>query len=303
MELAQLEYFVRVAQTKSFTKASIMLSVTQPALSKQIRRLEVELRQSLFNRNGRGISLTEEGTLFLDYAKGILEQVERARNALNQTKDSPIGRVIIATPPAPANALTANFITAFRKCFPRASLEIIEEKSRIVYEWLLMGRINIGFMYDPPESHQLEITPLRSHELFLIAPSARTVVLKDRPIAFRDLAKLPLILPSLPHSTRALVETEAAKIGIRLNVVLEIEGASLILALVQRGHGFSILPDFSLKRSKLSGTLQINEIIKPRLTRTLKMAISLQRPVTRLTRETVKLIEQHLGSGSDDNKR
>ena len=143
MELKQLESFVRVAELGSFTKASITLSVAQPVLSKQVRRLEVELRQTLFNRNGRGILLTEEGKVFFDYAKGIVDQVQRARDALNAAKDSPLGKIVIATPYVSREAFTAGFITAFRARFPRASLEIIEGKSRFIYEWLLSGRIDI----------------------------------------------------------------------------------------------------------------------------------------------------------------
>ena len=152
MDLRQLEYFVRVAELGSFTKASILLSVAQPALSKQVRRLEVELRQSLFNRNGRGIILTQEGALLLEHARGIIEQVERARYALSAIKESPVGKVVIATPPITGKALTAGLITTFRERFPKAALEIIEGKSRFIHEWLMMGRIDIGILYDPPAS-------------------------------------------------------------------------------------------------------------------------------------------------------
>jgi LysR family nitrogen assimilation transcriptional regulator len=72
MDLEQLEYFVRVADLKSFTRASIDIDVAQPALSRQVRQLEVELRQNLLVRNGRGVTLTEAGEIFLEHARGIL---------------------------------------------------------------------------------------------------------------------------------------------------------------------------------------------------------------------------------------
>jgi LysR family transcriptional regulator, nitrogen assimilation regulatory protein len=299
MELKQLDYFVRVAQMGSFTRASIVLAVAQPALSKQIRRLEVELRHTLFNRNGRGISLTEEGVLFLDHAKGILEQVDRARNALNSRRGTPTGKVVIATPPTTGQALTSSFITAFRSRFPAATLEIIEEKSRVIYEWLLMGRIDVGILFDPPASPQLEIAKLKGHPLYLISPARHSRLSRTARIRFRDLAKFPLILPSLSHSTRSLVETEAAKAGIQLNVTLEVEGASFILPLVARGLGHTILLGSSLERSNYAHSLQANTIVQPSLERVLQVAITAQRPVTRLTRETVELIRQHLGAAHE----
>lgn len=303
MDLRQLETFVRVAELGSFTRASIVLSLAQPALSKQIRRLEVELGQSLFSRHGRGIVLTEEGALLLEHARGIIEQVGRARHALNAIKESPLGKVVIATPAVTGKAMTTGIITTFRQRFPKASLEIIEGKSRFITEWLLTGRIDIAILYDPPASPLLEITPLMSHELSLFSLAGKTRAPKGKPVQFRDLGKFPLILPGHPHSIRTLVETEAAKTGVQLNVVLEVDGASFILELVQLGHGYTILPDFSLKRSSFAKTLQLNEIVAPRLKRSLKVAVSTQRPVTRITRETVKLIRQYLGPGSEFGKR
>jgi LysR family nitrogen assimilation transcriptional regulator len=298
MDLKQLEYFVRVAELGSFTRASVTLSVAQPALSKQIRRLELELRQNLFNRNGRGIVLTDEGTLLLSHAKAIIEQVERARQALSDARDSPVGKVVIATPPITGKALMGGFITAFRERFPRASLEIIEGKSRIIHEWLLMGRIDIGIIYDPPPSPLLEVTALRNDELLLVSLASRTVAPKGKPVQFRELHKLPLILPSHSHTIRTLVETAAAKAGIHLNVVLEVEGASFILELIQLGHGYTMLPDFSLSRVGFPRKLQINEVVSPRIKRVLKLAICLQRPVTRLARESVRLLKENLGPDS-----
>jgi len=303
VNLKQIEYFLRVAELGSFTRASIMLSIAQPALSKQVRRLEVELGQTLFSRNGRGILLTEEGALLLEHARGIIEQVGRARHALNAIRESPLGKVVIATPAVTGKTMTTDIITTFRRRFPKASLEIIEGKSRFITEWLLTGRIDIAILYDPPVSPLLEIAPLMNHELSLFSLAGKTLAPKGKPVQFRDLGRYPLILPGRPHSIRTLVETEAAKAGVQLNVVLEVDGASFILELVQLGHGHTILPDFSLRRSSLARTLQLNEIVGPRLKRSLKVAVSTQRPVTRLARETVKLIRHYLGTGSDAVKR
>ncbi|HRM54570.1 MAG TPA: LysR family transcriptional regulator, partial [Ottowia sp.] len=82
MDLKQLSYFVRVAELGSFTRAAAALGVAQPALSRQIRLLEVELRQNLLQRNGRGAVPTEAGALLLEHGRGILHQVARATDEL-----------------------------------------------------------------------------------------------------------------------------------------------------------------------------------------------------------------------------
>jgi LysR family nitrogen assimilation transcriptional regulator len=78
MELRQLEYFVHVAELGSFTRASNFLSIAQPVLSRQVRALEIEFRQALLERNGRGVTLTEAGKRFLEHGRGVLSQIERA---------------------------------------------------------------------------------------------------------------------------------------------------------------------------------------------------------------------------------
>ena len=105
MDLRQLEYFVRVAELGGFTRAAIALGVAQPALSRQVRLLEVELRQTLLARNGRGAVPTEAGQVLLEHARGILHQVDRAREELARLRGGLAGRVTLGLPPSVARAL------------------------------------------------------------------------------------------------------------------------------------------------------------------------------------------------------
>ena len=98
MDLKQLEYFTQVAEMGSFTRAAAFLQVAQPALSRQVRALEVELRQTLLDRNGRGVTLTEAGKRLLAHARGILQQVRRARDDLEDQRGAATGRLAIALP-------------------------------------------------------------------------------------------------------------------------------------------------------------------------------------------------------------
>ncbi|HZF84528.1 MAG TPA: LysR family transcriptional regulator, partial [Burkholderiaceae bacterium] len=99
MDLKQLEYFVRVAELGSFTRASQALDVAQPALSRQVRLLEVELRQNLLVRNGRGVTLTDAGALLLEHGRGILHQVARAQEELAGARGGLAGRGALGRPP------------------------------------------------------------------------------------------------------------------------------------------------------------------------------------------------------------
>jgi DNA-binding transcriptional LysR family regulator len=136
MDLKQLEYFVRVAELGSFTRASAVLDIAQPALSRQVRLLEVELRLNLLTRNCRGVTPTEAGRLLLDHGRGILHQVARTREELGRVHGALAGRVSLGLPPSIAKALTVPLTREFRMRLPRAALSVSEGLSISMQEGL-----------------------------------------------------------------------------------------------------------------------------------------------------------------------
>src|SRR5271165_82955 len=99
MQLKQLEYFRHVAELGSFTRAATFLSVVQPALSRQVRQLEIELGQTLFKRNGRGVNLTDAGARLIEHTRGIRTQVGRARQELDEERNGDSGHITLGLPP------------------------------------------------------------------------------------------------------------------------------------------------------------------------------------------------------------
>ena len=114
MNFKQLESFVHVAELGSFSKAALVQGIAQPALSRQVRALEIELRQPLFDRNGRGVTLTPAGQRLLAHGRGILQQVERARQDLDEHRGAATGLLSIGLPPSVGRALTAPLVETFR---------------------------------------------------------------------------------------------------------------------------------------------------------------------------------------------
>src|SRR5215218_8906758 len=156
MDLRQLEYFVRVAELGSFTRAAIALDVAQPALSRQVRLLEVELRQNLLTRNGRGAIPTEAGKLLLEHGRGILHQVERAREELGRVRGALAGRVAVGLPPSVAKLMTVPLTREFRQRLPDATLAIMEGLSTAMRESLEKGRLDIAVLYNAVPSVEIE---------------------------------------------------------------------------------------------------------------------------------------------------
>jgi LysR family nitrogen assimilation transcriptional regulator len=292
MDLKQLDYFVHVADARSFSKAAQLLAVAQPALSRQIRALEVELRQALFLRNGRGVTLTSAGARLLEHARGILEQVQRARAEVDESRDAPVGRVTLGMPPSVGRVLSGELVSEFRARFPRASISIVEGLTVHILEWLSMGRIDAGIVYNAPSSPNVELQPLFEQSLYLIGAAEASDAERDRAasVPFKELTKYPLIIPTRPHTIRMLLESRLSALGLKANVALEIDGIRAILDLVQRGHGYAVLPKHALIEAGPSAKLAARPIVDPALSSVMSVAISAQRPLTRMAQETVELL-------------
>src|SRR6516225_2238973 len=129
MNLRQIESFIHVAESGSFSHASAIVGLTQPAVSRQVGSLERELRLRLLHRNGRGVVLTDAGERFLIYARGILHQLEGARHAVTGDEADLTGKVAIGLPPSLGQVLTLPLVKVFRERYAGAELAIVEALS------------------------------------------------------------------------------------------------------------------------------------------------------------------------------
>ncbi|WP_374487910.1 LysR substrate-binding domain-containing protein [Zoogloea sp.] len=295
MDLKQLEYFVRVAELGSFTRASIVLDVAQPALSRQIRSLEVELRQNLLIRNGRGVTLTEAGKVLLEHSRGILHQVERAKEELGRVRNALAGRVALGLPPSLSRVLTLPLTRVFRERMPDAALCIREGLSTTMLESLQSGRLDIALVHNAAPTPDIETQPLMDEELFVVTRDQGALT---HPHTLAELAGLPLIIPSRPNAIRMLVETEMARAGLRPRIELEIDAVSAILDLVAEGAGVAVLGRQAIHTSNRPLLLQAHPL-SPALYSQLSIAVSAQRPATLTQQAVIGLIRELVGGSGE----
>ncbi|HYD76049.1 LysR substrate-binding domain-containing protein [Ramlibacter sp.] len=292
MDLRQLEYFVRVAELGSFTRAAVELGVAQPALSRQVRLLEVELRQNLLVRNGRGAVPTEAGKVLMEHGRGILHQVQRARDDLGRLRGGLAGSVSLGLPSSVARVLAVPLTRAFREAMPDARLSISEALSTGLLEGLINGRLDIAVLYNAQPSREIDVTPLLDEDLLLVR--ARPPGLHEDPppgpVELREVAQLPLVIPSRPNAIRMHVESAMARIGCKPDVALEIDGVTAILDLVLDGAGCAILSRNALLNSPRPSAYTAQQIGRPPLRIALSLATSLQRPATPAQKATLELI-------------
>ena len=291
MDLKQLDYFRHVAELGSFTRAASFLAVVQPALSRQVRQLETELGQSLFERNGRGVVLTEAGTRLLEHARGILTQVGRARQELEDQRNGDSGHFTLGLPPTLGRSVTVPLVKAFDRQLPNARLATVEGLSAYILEWLNLGRIDCALIYNALSSPTLDLQPLLDEQLFLIAPlPARGARKSRKSVTLADLADYPLNIPSRPHAMRMSVETALAGVEAKINVAHEIECIPAIIDLVRQGYGYAVLPLNAVKSTPWSDEVLAKPILAPVLKTSLSIATSAQRPKSPLLRKAMDVV-------------
>ena len=296
MDLKQLEYFVRVAELGGFTRASVFLRVAQPALSRQIRALEVELRQTLFERNGRGVTLTEAGKRLLAHSRGILQQVERARQDMEDGRGAASGHLSVGMPPSVSRALTAPLVAAFRVRFPKATLTVVEGLSTYMLEWLQIGRIDCAVVYNVVPSAAIDLLPVLDEALYLVSARQPGQELVGPPLALAELAALALVMPSRPHSIRMLLEGALVTEGHRPHVGIEVESVPAILDLVQTQGLHGVLTLNGVRRHGPEQAFHVRPLAtaqgKGRLLTTQWIATSAQRPGGPLIEQSTALLRE-----------
>lgn len=294
MDLKQLEYFVRVAEMGSFTKAAAALGVAQPALSRQVRLLEVELRQTLLLRNGRGATPTDAGKLLLDHGRGILHQVERVRDEMRRVRGGLMGRMAIGLPPTLARMLTVPLTRAFRQHMPEVQLSITEGLSAAMADGIILGRLDLAVLYNAQAVSDIELSPLFDEPLVLV--QARQPGLQEDPpqppVSLREVAQCPLVIPSRPNALRMHVETEMARQGLRPTIALEIDGVGAILDLVADGMGSAILSAHAVAGSARPSAYSTRQIGGPALLINVSLATSATRPTTPTLQASADLIRR-----------
>jgi LysR family nitrogen assimilation transcriptional regulator len=252
--------------------------------------LEAEFDQRLLTRTGRGVEPTEAGLALLDHAKAIIEQAQRAREALRDMRGTPRGRVVVGLPPRIALVATTRLVRRFRAAFPQAVITVAEGLSVHLREWLIAGRIDLALLFDPPPSPQLSYETLAHEPLVLAAP--RSGPRLPARLGLKSLAQHPLVLPSSPNAIRSLLDRTLSARNIKLQIVAEVNTVQASLALVCDGIGATVLPESAIAPSRNRSSLQLARLGPPEIRNTLVLATALARPATRLTRETAKLLRE-----------
>ena len=241
MTLQQLTYFLAAARHRSFSAAASELLMAQPSLSEQVRRLEAELGVPLFVRAGRGLELTEAGTLLLPHAERTLAEAEEAKEAVREVREMTGGTVAFGTFSSAHHHLTGGLIQDFAAKHPGVKIRVVGQNSAEVADAVRNGELEAGLIVLPVEDAGLDVrAAMRERMLYLSADLERV----KQPITIEMLARAPLILADARwrqvDPTRRILRERAQQAGVIVDPQIEVEYLTAALDLAARGLGDTI---------------------------------------------------------------
>ena len=286
MELRQLEYFVAVADEASFTRAAEKLHVAQPGVSAQIRQLEQELGQVLFDRSGRTVRVTEVGAAVLGYARDALGAASGARLAVDEFTGLVRGRVAVGMVTACSSFDLADLLAAFHRDYPAVEIALSEANTDELVAQLQAGRLDLAYVgLGEATPAGLEVQDL-ADEALVAAVSKDDALAAFKTLPLEKIGERALM--SLPQGTgiRSVFDDACARAGFQPHIALEASNLGILARLASRGLGVAILPE-SVAAANADG-LHAIEITHPRMRGRVSLAWRTEGPIGPAARALIR---------------
>lgn len=279
MNTKQLQYFLATTHYGSISAAARELDVAQPAISLQIANLEHELKVKLFERDFRGVQLTEEGRRFAEHATTILAQIDTAKNDLMADSNNYKGKVVVGLSRACGNVLSIELLKELEHRFTNIQLVFKIGPSNLIDEWFIAGEIDIALSFCKARNdEQYRSIPLIREDLYLYIsvhpknPAYSELALFST-IQFSDLQYYDIFMPDEQDSMFKLLSEQSIKSGIKLKPKPAFDQLMITLHFVTQGFGLVVLPSSGAFHLELTNQIRAIKIENPHLQREIFLKI------------------------------
>ncbi|GMU84512.1 MAG: LysR family transcriptional regulator [Planctomycetota bacterium] len=261
-----LRTFLAVARSLNFTKAAEELTITQPAVSRQIRQIEGELEVVLFERLGRSVELTDAGRALVPLAEQLLGQIDRVVEAVRRYGTAAHGRLRIGASTTPGYYLLPPILGRFRRAHPGVELQFTVENSLAIERRILHNELDLGFVGGHLASEALSIEPIAEDEIVCFSTPDHPLAARRR-VQAKSLGDQTWVVRERGSATRELFEQWLNKAGAVLHKTIELSSPEAIKALVRVGVGISFMSIHALQDDLRRGELKRIRLAGLRLSR------------------------------------
>lgn len=295
LEDHKLKVFCTVAETKSFSKTSEIIHLTQPAVSLQIQALEETYQTKLFDRTSNGITLTPSGEILYSYAKDILALYAEAEREIGKITGLIKGSIMIGASTTIGNYVLPNVIVDFKRMTPKVRINVTIDNTKKIEDLLNSGAIDFGVVEGTPTKQRIISEPLIKDELIVIIPPNHPWS-KKKSVSVFDLTKEPFLLREEGSVTRLQIERFLHSHGISLNdlkVVMSLGGIEPIKLAVENGIGISIISKWAVRKELKHGILKTVSLKEETIERNFMLILSKNHILTHALEEFLSYLKAY----------
>jgi DNA-binding transcriptional LysR family regulator len=289
----QLEVFRAVAETRSFTRASHRLFVSQSTVSEHIRELEETLKTRLFERNRRTVSLSAAGEKLLEYGSRVFLDLEQAEAATRSVRDPYCGKFAFGCASTTLLYQLPPVLAEYASKYPQVEVTISSGTIQEVASQMWSGALDLALVVLPISSPEFKKLVLFEESFVAVLPVDHRLAF-GRKLNIADLANERFILHRRDQNTRKLIDRFFFMKKITAQVAIELSETEAIKEMVSRGLGVSILPASAFPQQKSLGKLKTFAIADPQLKRTLALVHLRDKALRPPVQAMIDLLQQHL---------
>jgi DNA-binding transcriptional LysR family regulator len=291
----KLKIFCTVAETKSFTRTSRIVHLSQPAVSLQIQALEEFFETKLFDKSEGQVSLTPAGKILYNNAKHILEHYSEVEKEINKITGMMMGGITLGASTTLGNYILPRVIIDFKKAHPKITIKMFVGNTERIEDLLTSGFIDFGIVEGKTSKSNLKTEPLMSDELILIVHPKHPLTRK-KAISILDLTREPFILREEGSGTRQIMEEyfQSHGISIRdLRVALVLGSTESKKQAVEAGIGISFVSKWAVKKEVEDGRLKIVNLKEGGIPRILSLIFSRKSILSHAAKEFILFVKNY----------
>ena len=288
MELDQLTAFLEVARQQSFSRAAEKLYRTQPAISAQIRSLELQCGHKLFDRLGRKIFLTRSGEVLFEYGQQLVALHRETLQRVREAHGTAGGKLFVGANEATCLYVLPQVFADFKRKYSEVGINVYRNFSHKILQKMAENQIDVGIVTLPVTQNNLKVIPIFEDELQVVVPAGHPFA-KRASVTLDDMAAEPLIFPKGGH-TRELLDKVFNKHRDHLNISMELASVETIKKFVGAGLGISLLSSSYAQMETKSGVLKLIPLQGTRLVRKLGLVYRTDRHLSKAAQGFVEVI-------------
>ncbi len=291
MEIRVLRYFLAVVREESITKASEVLHITQPTLSRQLAQLEEEVGVKLFERGNRKIRLTNEGILLRRRAEEIVELADITARELLEQEAQVEGVISVGSGELGSMEILAELCGTFRMKYPHVQFDIYTATADVVKERMERGIIDIGLLLEPVDMERFEFIRFAKKERWVVLMRADDPLAGLEYVTVKELKNLPMILPGHLSVQSELGSWFGDAFG-NPDIAYTSNLTTNAAVFVEKGFGYAVVVEGSLPfcdRGKV-----VSRPLYPELSATTALAWKREQPFSKATEKFIEYSKRFL---------